>query len=331
MAPPRSAHKRALVRIAQFALFSALVAALVHAAIQHGLRRVNTGGFGAINRVVQGRAAADLIITGSSRALVHYDPRILSTTTGLSALNLGRNGSHTGLQLAVLRTQVRHNPAPRLIIHNLDLHSLATPTEIHDPGQYLPYLDEPAIYAEIRSVHPGAWTWRHVPLYGHAVADPRLHWLEGLARLTGIERTETLIAGFEPRAWSWTGEFDRFAAKASAGYKVARDDRGRDQLAALLQLCREGGIDIILVFSPEYAAVRPLQLNRAALIAEMSALATTARVPLWDFSDSPLCSDRAFFYNSQHLNAAGAEAFSRELAHRLVTAGYTAPRFTSQP
>lgn len=331
MAPSRSPHQRALVRLALFALFSALVAALVHTAIRHGLRRVDTGGFGATNRVVQGRAAADLIITGSSRALVHYDPRILSATTGLSALNLGRNGSHTGLQLAVLRTHLRHNPAPRLIIHNLDLHSLATPAEIHDPGQYLPYLDEPAIYAEIRAVHPSAWAWRHVPLYGHAVADPRLHWMEGLARLTGIERTETLIAGFEPRPWSWTGEFDRFAAKASAGYPVARDDRGRDQLTALLQLCRDCGIDVILVLSPEYAAVRPLQLNRTAILAEMSALAAAARVPLWDFSDSPLCSDRAFFYNSQHLNATGAEAFSRELARRLVTAGYTAPRFTSHP
>lgn len=331
MPPPRFPRRRALLRIAAFALFAALIAALVHTTIRHGLRRVATGGFGATNRIVQGRAPAELVITGSSRALVHYDPRILSAATGLSAFNLGRNGSHTALQLALLRTHLRHNPAPRLVVHNLDLHSLATPTEIHDPGQYLPYLEEPEIYAEVRAVHPTAWAWRHLPLYGHAVADPRLHWMEGLARLTGLERPETLIAGFEPRPWSWTGEFDRFAAKASSGYEVARDDRGRDQLAALLQLCRERGIGVVLVFSPEYAAVRPLQLNRTAILAEISALAAAARVPLWDFSDSPLCADRRFFYNSQHLNAAGAEAFSRELAHRLVSTGYTAPRLTSHP
>lgn len=331
MPPPRSARRRALLRLAAFALFTTLVAALVHSAIRHGLRRVDTGGFGSSNRIVQGRASAELVITGSSRALVHYDPRVLTAATGLSALNLGRNGSHTGLQLAVLRTHLRHNPAPRLVVHNLDLHSLASPTEIHDPGQYLPYLDEPAIYAEIHAVHPGAWAWRHVPLYGHAVADPRLHWLEGLGRLAGLKRPESLIAGFEPRPWSWTGEFDRFAAKASAGYEVGRDDRGRGQLAALLQLCRDNGIDLLLVFSPEYAAVRPLQLNRASILAEMSALAASAHVPLWDFSDSAICSDRRLFYNSQHLNAAGAEAFSRELARRLVSAGYTGNRLTSHP
>ncbi|MEY4089068.1 MAG: hypothetical protein RJB55_1339 [Verrucomicrobiota bacterium] len=331
MPPPRSPRRWALLRLAAFALFTALVAALVHTAIHHGLRRVDTGGFGSANRIVQGRAPADLVITGSSRALVHYDPRVLTAATGLSALNLGRNGSHTGLQLAVLRTHLRHNPAPRLVIHNLDLHSLASPTEIHDPGQYLPYLDEPAIYAEVREVHRSAWAWRHVPLYGYAVADPRLHWLEGIVRLAGLKRPESLIAGFEPRPWSWTGEFDRFVAKASAGYQVARDDRGRDQLAALLRLCRDSGIHVILVFSPEYAAVRPLQLNRASLLAEMSALAASAHVPLWDFSDTAICSDRRLFYNSQHLNAAGAEAFSRELARRLVSSGYTAPRLTSHP
>jgi len=156
--PPRSpASARALLRLALFALFTALLALLVDAGIRHGLRRVQTGSFGATNRMVAGRATAGIVVTGSSRALVHYDPRVLAAATGLPALNLGRNGSHTGLQLAVLRTHLRHNPAPNLVIHNLDLHSLATPAEIHDPGQYLPYLDEPALYDEIRAVHRSAW------------------------------------------------------------------------------------------------------------------------------------------------------------------------------
>jgi len=330
--PPRSpASARALLRLALFALFTALLALLVDAGIRHGLRRVQTGSFGATNRMVAGRATAGIVVTGSSRALVHYDPRVLAAATGLPALNLGRNGSHTGLQLAVLRTHLRHNPAPNLVIHNLDLHSLATPAEIHDPGQYLPYLDEPALYDEIRAIHRSAWAWRHVPLYGHAVADPRMHWLEGLARLAGLERAETLVAGFQPRAWSWTGDFERFATRAAGGYEVARDDRGRDQLAALLRLCRESGLPVILVLSPEHAAVRPLQLNRAAILAEIADLAASSGAPFWDFSESPLRLDRSNFYNSQHLNAAGADAFTRELARRLFAAGYTAPRLNSHP
>lgn len=330
MSAPRH-PRRALLRFAAFTLFTVLVASLVHLAIRHGLRCITTGDFGLMNRVIEGRAAADLLITGSSRALVHYDSRVLRAATGLTTLNLGRNGSHTGLQLAVLQTYLRHNPAPRLLIHNLDLHSLATPAGIHDPGLYLPYLDEPAIYAAVEAVHPEARAWRFLPLYGHAVADPRLRWLEGLARLAGFERTETRFAGFEPRPWPWTGEFERFAASAASGYEVARDDRGRDSLLALLRLCRGQRINVILVLSPEYSAIRPLQLNRDRILAELAELANDAGAPLWDFSGSPVCGRRELFYNSQHLNADGAAAFSSELARRLLAAGFTASRLAARP
>ena len=103
MPPPSPASGRALLRFALFLAFTVLAALLVHAGIRLGLRRVETGFFGATNRMLEGRSAASIIVTGSSRALVHYDPRLLASATGLPALNLGRNGSHTGLQLAVLQ------------------------------------------------------------------------------------------------------------------------------------------------------------------------------------------------------------------------------------
>lgn len=329
--PTSGLPRSAILRLAAFTCFTALSATLIQVAIRHGLRQVGTGDFGVMNRVVSGRAAADLLITGSSRALVHYDTRVLGPVTGLSPLNLGRNGSHTGLQLAVLRTHLRHNPAPRLLIHNLDLHSLASPAGIYDRGLYLPYLDEPAIREEVRSVHPEALVWALLPLYGHAVADPRLRWIEGLARLAGYERPETRFAGFEPRPWAWTGEFDRFAASTSTGYRVAHDSRGRESLLGLLRLCRDHGIPVVLVLSPEYVAVRTLQQNRTEILSEFAALAKEAGVPFWDFSDSPICGQRGLFYNSQHLNAEGAAAFSAELARRLLAAGFTATRLANRP
>jgi hypothetical protein len=40
-------------------------------------------------------------------------------------------------------------------------------------------------------------------------------------------------------------------------------------------------------------------------------------VAFWDFSASPVSRQQDFFYNSQHLNRRGAEAFSVELAKRI--------------
>lgn len=316
-------HPRIHRQLPRLLAFFALIAVLVFAldvAIELGLRRITTSSFGATNRVLQGAVNADILVTGSSRALVHYDPRVISATTGLRTFNLGRNGSQTDLQLAVLKTYLAHNAAPRLLIHNLDLHSFTRSHEIYEPAQYLPYLDEPAIYDAVAQVYPDAWKWKHLPLYGYLVADLRFTWLLGLKRTLGFNPPEDHVDGFVPRPWSWTGNFEKFRRDHPSGIRTPVELQGIRDLEALLALCRERAIRVLLVYSPEYHEIVPLQLNRDRIFAKFHELSTRYGATLWDFSDSPLSRSRQFFYNSQHLNADGAHAFSLELARRLTEA-----------
>ena len=69
-----------------------------------GLRRIDTAAFGVFNRIVNGEINAEILVTGSSRALTHFDPRVISGSTGLSAFNIGINGSQTDMQVAVFKT-----------------------------------------------------------------------------------------------------------------------------------------------------------------------------------------------------------------------------------
>ena len=73
----------------------------------------------------------------------------------------------------------------------------------------------------------------------------------------------------------------------------------------------------MLVYSPEYNEMQALTNNRIAIFETFRELANRNQVPLWDFSDWTHEGDRTYFYNSQHLNAKGAEAFSDDLALRL--------------
>src|SRR5690348_1989750 len=59
-----------------FALIFMLIFAL-NAIINMGLRRITTSEFGAENQMMQGKVNADIVVTGSSRALRHYDPRLI--------------------------------------------------------------------------------------------------------------------------------------------------------------------------------------------------------------------------------------------------------------
>src|ERR1035438_252813 len=85
-AKPRHGVKRIVV----FFLVIGVLAFALDRAINHGLRRLQTSKFGSLNRVMDGRVNADIIISGSSRALSHYDPRPIGRLTGYSAYNIDR-------------------------------------------------------------------------------------------------------------------------------------------------------------------------------------------------------------------------------------------------
>jgi len=83
-------------------------------------------------------------------------------------------------------------------------------------------------------------------------------------------------------------------------------------------VCRDQEIPLLLVYSPEYHEMQALELNRKEVFALFQKICARYQIPLWDYSDHMLCRERAYFYNSQHLNDQGASLFSRDLAQRLL-------------
>ena len=312
-------------RMAAFFAFIVALAFALDAFIGFGLRRASTGDFGEWNRIVGGRINADIIVSGSSRALTHYDPRLLTSATGLSAYNIGLNGSQTDMQLARLKTYLRHNRKPLLLIHNLDAFSFqVSHGGVFDPVQYVPYLGEPDLYEALERIDADTWKARHLPLYGYAAQDTRFGWLVGLGRWLRPSAEPTHFEGYKPRDTAWTGEFDRFRADHPAGVSIDVEPAGVAQMEELLRLCAAHGIRVVLAYSPEYREMQALTTNRAEIFARFAALSRQYHATLLDFSDSPISSRPTFFYNSQHLNAAGAEIFTRELAARLKAVGLLA-------
>ena len=321
-APQPRSVKSGVLRIVLFFVLLIGVLFLLDAVINTGLRRLTTGPYGVTNRIVQGRVNAEIIISGSSRALTHYDSSIIEAGTGRSTFNIGINGSQTDMQLALLKTYLQHNTKPALVIHNLDLFSFVTTHEVYDPAQYLPYLGEIPLHEAIQQYQPGVWKWRYLPLYGYAVEDMRFTWLLGLKGFAGIQPPETHFQGYTPRHTPWTGEFEAFRASHPEGATFEIEERGVRLMEELVQICVKNGILLLLVYSPVYSEMQPLERNRDEIFLRFHALADPCQVPIEDFSSSPICRDQANFYNSQHLNVQGATRFSEELAARLKATGF---------
>ncbi len=311
--PPAKALRRLA---AFFALIIALIF-LMNALISTGLRQVNTSYYGAWNAAMQGRVNADIVISGSSRASYHYDPRAIEAATGRTAFNIGRPGTQTDVQLAVLSAYLEHNRKPQLIIHNLDAFTFIPSHEIYDPALYVPYLGDPALYDPLRRIDPELVKSRHIPLYGYVVEDMNFTWITGLKALAGINPRQDYFLGFSPRPYEWDQAFSYYRKTNPDGVSFAIDPAGVEALEGIIQLCRDHGVPLILVYSPEYDEMQQMTNNRAEIFARFRQLADQYHVLLWDYSSWPQNSDQAYFYNSQHLNATGAALFSDDLAKRL--------------
>lgn len=323
----QEAQPGSLFTIRRIACFFGLLTVLVFgldAMITSGLRRIKTSQYGASNRIMEGKVNAQIVVTGSSRAVSHYDPRIIETQTGRSAFNLGRNGSQTDMQVAVLKAYLEHNRKPDLVIHNLDAFTFVTTREVYAPAQYVPYLCDEEIYRPLRQINPDTWKDRYVPLYGYVVDDMNFSWILGLKGFVGWSPREDFFLGFNPRSKKWTEDFQRFKAENPDGVSWGIEPAAIQLMDDLIRLCQQRAIQLIFVYSPEYAEMQKLTKNRIEVFDNFHRLADRNQVPLWDYSDWSFASDTNYFTNSQHLNAEGAAIFSVDVANRLK--GYFATR-----
>ena len=190
-----------------FSLWYGALATALHATISFGLKRIRTSKFGALNNVISGRVNAEIVVNGSSRALTHYDPRIIADITGKSAYTLGMNGIQIDVELAMLKTYLKHNSKPRLIIQNLESFSFETTKrgEIYDAATYVPYLGEDELYKPLLAIDPAVWKWKYIPLYGYAVEDMRFTWVWGLLGCLGISWTRRLFSRVQPATYGMDG------------------------------------------------------------------------------------------------------------------------------
>jgi hypothetical protein len=309
----------AIVRIASFFGLLILLVFLMNSAITSGLRRIKTSAFGASNQIMDGKVNADIVITGSSRALAHYDPRIIEEATGHTAFNLGRNGSQTDMQVAFLKAYLAHNRKPQVVIHNLDAFSFVTAHEVYDPVEYQPYLYDSNLYDALRKINPEMWKSRYIPLYGYVVEDMNFAWIQGFKGFFGWSPHEDFFLGFNPRAKKWGSDFQEFKASNPKGVSFQIEPGGVQDVEELIRVCKENGIPLIFTYSPEYSEMQGLTNNRAEIFGRFHDLANRSNIPFWDYSDWKYASNQDFFQNSQHLNDVGAEVFSKDVANQLKT------------
>jgi hypothetical protein len=309
--------KRFVFAAVLFALVAVFLASAVDWAVTAGLHKTRAGNYSEWNDIRDGTASADVIIQGSSRAWTSFSPAIISSWTGLSCYNLGIDGYPVGMQMARYQVFREYNPKPKVIVQSLDMYGLGTPDKIYQPAQFLAYLDDPFLRAELAQYHYFAWFDHLLPLVRYRGDRNTLK--VGALQLLGLRSYPSKkVNGYQgqDRVWDPAPLAD-FIAKHPDGTAYTMATAPRSAFADFLRRCHEEGVFAVLVYPPEYIQAQLLATNRTDILRAYKSMADEYGFPLLDYSADPICLDTQFFYNSQHLNRQGAERFSAEFSGDL--------------
>lgn len=264
--------------------------------------RINTGERGRAHFAVR-KSQAALIVFGSSRALHHYDTRILSDSLHCVVYNAGRPAQTVMYHLAILKMILQRH-TPEAVILDMNENEFVYEERKYDLlTTLLPYYrSDPPVREIIDKVKPGYkyFKWSSTLFYNSSV----LAILYLGIRAHG-DRVD--INGFIPKR----GKKSNTPELLNNCDRIVSDMYIRNAFQEFVEVCRKNKIKLFVVVSPRFATYLCPRKDFDLLKAEV----TSANIPFLDYSTDPRFTDNLdLMYDGPHLNEAGAQLFSAEIA-----------------
>lgn len=307
--------KRFLIKLLFFLLPIVVISYILDTLVSNRLSESKTiamGEYSVWNDIFSGNINSDILIQGSSRAWVHFNPKIITDSTGISCYNIGVDGHHFSMQNIRENILLKYNKKPKLIIYSLETGTLSKREDLYNINQFLPYVlkYKNDLKKPLLSFDGFDQFDFEVPLiryYGNFVVVGQL--LSSLRHNNPMEGRER---GFKGQKSSWNGDLDRAKAKF-ASMEVKIDNETTKLFRQYLSNCKKNGIRVVLVYSPEYIEGQEFISNRSRIIKLYQQLSREYEIPFIDFSNDEICLEKQYFYNATHMNSKGADLFTEKL------------------
>ncbi len=257
----------------------------------------------------------DLVYYGSSRTYVHINPKIMDDELGINSYNLGFNAYKIDFQKYRHDEFLKHYQ-PKNVIINLDINAL-TQVRAFKSEQFLPMLFfNKELYLKIkkslgvdykvkfREIFFPLIRYRHYNNNGKNIIDE-------LKNIYAKKINKKIrIKGFQGINRQWKDEkLDKAEIKVSVDLK--------NDLIAMIEDLKNINANVILINTPEYVSQIKSQTNRKEIINLYQSIANQYQIPFIDYSNDSISYNQKLFYNTNHLNAKGADIFTKQLAQDI--------------
>jgi hypothetical protein len=301
--------KNFLIRFTLFALLLLTLSWLADKLISSALRRSKQLDYGVWNDLLEGKVNADIIIHGSSRAWVQVNPARFEDVFKRKTYNLGIDAYGFHMQYCRHLELLQHNTLPSTIIHVLDYSIFDKADSLYSPQQFFPYLNDSLIAAFTSSYKGIDWFDRTLPFLRYVGETATLRHAAKIL-LRPDSNTPDKINGFQAQHLSWNNDLQNARNKLKDSYYEPVDSTIVNLFKKYIEECRAKKIQLILVYPPEYIEGQDFVRNRRDILKLFENIASQYELPYLDYSHHPICNDRQYFYNTEHLNAAGSDLFT---------------------
>lgn len=294
--------KRFLIQVAAF--FAIVI--VVDVACGFAFKKVESkakGGFTYRDNYICDKLETDVLVSGSSRCVRHYNPQIISDSLGLTCYNSGQMGNGIVLNYGRFR-MIEERKKPKIIIY--DLHPEFDLLVGDDNHRYLTWLkshyERDGIADIFESIDKTEKFKMQSKMYRY-----NSRWVEMMVDFLH-PISDARNDGFSPLL----GEMDKTKVHSETVLKhdYVFDDLKIDYLKRLIDESR--GAKLYVVVSPIWYGMDTLQFEPIKQICQ------ERNVPFIDFSNNPkYVHHDEYFKDGNHMNERGADEFTRDLLRFL--------------
>ncbi|MCL2073937.1 MAG: hypothetical protein FWH18_08455 [Marinilabiliaceae bacterium] len=269
------------------------------------------------NNIVSSSIDADVLIMGSSRAYRHINPLIIDTILNCKSFNIGMSGGEDfNKQYIRYMTFEKFNKRPKYIIHQVDYGTLAISDNDFDE-RFLPYLSD--IDKELIDNHLKWVKIHHLKLPLLKYQSQKGQFMQGLFEFFGIKHCPDIrTKGFYATDELWDDTALNQVLQNDS-IEAQKEPSAIKLFDSYLNHCKQNNIKLFLVFSPIYYKATDFTKNKKEVLNTYHYFSQKYDFPFLDYSADSLCFDTSYFYNATHLNKEGADIFTLQLAHDILS------------
>lgn len=244
---------------------------------------------------------------GSSRAEMHFNPKIIDSITGLNSYNIGISGATPKISLAILKTFCLQHKAPKFLIYNLDYFALKYDSnKLYSFPRYFPYLQNTVLRKELNQIDNRFTSFYYNPF--HSLPYSQIDYLS--ASLHGW--------------FNVPGKYDTLCYK---GYQTAEINAplhrsvkkpvysfihltNRQYIDSIIQFSKTNNIKLLLVCSPILNNGANEVINKTQIVTQIQNIAYLNGIQYWDYSEGNISKNQSLFVDNKHMNREGSALFS---------------------